>query len=44
MTNINKLKSLKEKIEALEKTEHQEILQKITDRHGRVADCIHVSS
>jgi hypothetical protein len=27
MTNINKLKSLKEKIEALEKTEHQEILQ-----------------
>ena len=27
MTNINKLKSLKEKIEALEKTEHQEILK-----------------
>lgn len=27
MTNINKLKSLKEKIESLEKTEHQEILK-----------------
>ena len=27
MTNIIKLKSLKEKIEALEKTEHQEILK-----------------
>ena len=27
MTNINKLKSLKEKIEALEETEHQEILK-----------------
>lgn len=27
MTNITKLKSLKEKIELLEKTEHQEILK-----------------
>ena len=27
MTNITKLKSLKEKIESLEKTEHQEILK-----------------
>ena len=27
MTNINNLKSLKEKIEGLEKTEHQEILK-----------------
>ena len=27
MTNINKLKSLKEKIEALEETEHKEILK-----------------
>jgi|TARA_B100001093_G_scaffold504337_1_gene560036 hypothetical protein len=27
MTNITKLKSLKEKIESLEKTEHQEVLK-----------------
>jgi len=27
MTNINKLKSLKEKIESLDKTEHQEVLK-----------------